>query len=78
MFETVEDRIDVIVAFAAGGPARPLRFRWKGQVHRVVEVGARVSAAGEHRFGVVDDRGGRFMLRFHQLTASWTLTMAWT
>ena len=80
MFETLLDPIDVLTAHV-GGRVRPLRFRWRGRVHRVGKVTGQWSRReGGVRvlFYAVESRdGSSFELCYDPRRDGWNLCKAW-
>ncbi len=72
-----EESIDVIALFEKGR-MRPVRFRWKERVYRIVKVtGDWQSEVGRYRlrhFAVVDEASNFFELSFDQHYSVWKLT----
>ncbi len=80
MFESLHDSVDVLTAHV-GGTIRPLRFRWRGKVHRVGKVTGewnRIEGSASVRFYSVETvDGASFELRYDPRGGGWKLCKAW-
>jgi hypothetical protein len=81
MFESLNDPVDVLIAFV-DGKMQPLRFRWQGRVVRVRKVsGEWVRREGQTllRYYAVEGRGAdTYELCFDPRGPRWLLSRAWT
>jgi|YelNatPaOPRAMG01_1025707.scaffolds.fasta_scaffold00388_22 hypothetical protein len=76
VFEELNEPVEVLAHFD-GKKARPLRFRWRGRVYRVVRLNGSWSeskgADREHHFAVTADNSDSFELAFDARDFRWRL-----
>ena len=81
MFESLNDPVDVLTAFAEGS-LNPLRFRWQGRVIRIRKVTGRWSRReGQSMlryFAVEGESGDSYELCYDPRGPRWVLSRAWT
>ena len=80
MYQTLDDVIDVIAVFEKQA-IRPVRFRWKGNIHKIARVtGAWRSREGEfavRHFAVVDTKANFFELTYSERLTRWIISKVW-
>lgn len=81
MFESLNDPVDVLIAFV-DGRIRPLRFRWQGRVVRLKRVSGewsrREGQSVLRYFAVESEADESFELCYDPRTPRWVLSRAWT
>ena len=80
MYQDLDDPIEVIAVFT-DHQLRPLRFKWRGKVHRITRItGSWKKLEGEYIvrfFAVVDDQTNVFQLTYNERLTDWTLARVW-
>ena len=80
MYQDLDDPIEVIAVFT-DHQLRPLRFKWRGKVHRITRItGSWKKFEGEYIvrfFAVVDDQTNVFQLTYNERLTDWTLARVW-
>ena len=80
MYQDLDDPIEVIAMFA-DHQLRPLRFKWRGNVHRITRVtGSWKKPEGEsivRFFAVVDEQTNVFQLTYNERLTDWILSKVW-
>jgi hypothetical protein len=80
MYQDLDDLIDVIVIFE-NHRLRPVRFRWKGHIHKIARVtGAWKAREGEHairHFAVVESKANYFQLTYTERLTKWAISKIW-
>ena len=80
MYQDLDDPIEVIAVFA-DHQLRPLRFKWRGNVHKISRItGSWKKLEGEcvvRFFAVVDDQTNVFQLTYNERLTDWTLSKVW-
>ena len=75
------DVIDAVVVFE-GRRFRPLRFRWRGRVCKVVEITARWQTRNGysriHHFTTRDESSNYYQIAFDGNRGVWSLTRSWS
>ena len=81
MYQKISDPIDTLAVFQ-GRHIRPVRFRWKGRVCKVVEITARWQTRNGysriHHFTTRDDSQNFYQIAFDGNRGVWSLTRAWS
>ena len=76
LFEEIDEPIEVLVTFT-GGTMKPLRFRWKNRVYRILEVTGRwTTQVGQFRqyyFSVMGETRDYFEIFLDSRTLLWRL-----
>ena len=80
MYHDFDESVDVVAVFE-GRVLRPLRFRWKGNRHKIIKVTnawrAHKGDDLERHFACLDSEGNAFELAYNDRRTDWRLLKLW-